>query len=103
MKLLDVKHKIDAYFNSVSAVEIVEQFEALGYQFDDADYHPVFDSEINKINVSFIKDSFVTNSYSLVQENITESCFTTIDLTSFEQEAPFTANATANIAYAIAA
>ncbi len=97
MKLSDIKHKIDAYFNSVSAVEIVEQFEALGYQFEHADYHPLFDSEINKINVSFVKDLFIPNSCSFVQDNIT-----TIHSTSFEQD-PFTANATANTAYAMAA
>jgi hypothetical protein len=35
MKLEDVKHLIDAYFEKVSGEEIIERFETLGYVFED--------------------------------------------------------------------
>ena len=35
MKLSDVKHQIDAYFNAVNPLDIVKQFEALGYEFEE--------------------------------------------------------------------
>ena len=35
MKLEDVKDKIDAYFAKTSSEEIIQQFEKLGYEFED--------------------------------------------------------------------
>jgi len=37
MKLADFKEQIDAYFERISPMEIVKQFEELGYEFEDID------------------------------------------------------------------
>lgn len=34
MKFSDIKEKIDAYFDSVSPMDIVRQFEEMGYEFE---------------------------------------------------------------------
>lgn len=79
MKLSDVKHDIDAYFDAVSASDIVKQLEALGYEFQDVVDEPFstgYDApsvkyiavESNKIEIALPtsiqycdEDSFSTN------------------------------------------
>lgn len=112
MKLSDVKHKIDAYFNSVSAAEIVKQFEALGYEFEDADYHPSLDYELNIISVSSISNLSISNNKMMDNDEIIVQfrdmkqtmSVEIMNLTKFLQEDSFiTSNLQSNIAYAMAA
>ena len=60
MKLEDVKDKIDAYFNSVSADEIVKQFETMGYEFE----------QINELeeHLSLITDEQFLQEWEVIEE-----------------------------------
>ncbi len=112
MKLSDVKHKIDAYFNSVSGGEIVRQFEALGYEFEEADEHPFFDYELNMIPVSSVSSLFIDTDFSsenddvLIQFRHSEQTMSIeiMNLDNLIEEDIFvTNNSNLNIAYAMAA
>ncbi|MCC6724996.1 MAG: hypothetical protein IT258_10835 [Saprospiraceae bacterium] len=50
MKLSDIKDKIDAYFDSVSPIEIVKRFEALGYEFEEIEEDNYVELHASKIN-----------------------------------------------------
>jgi hypothetical protein len=64
MKLSDVKHQIDTYFNSVNPLDIVKQFEVLGYEFEDADYLPFDDYIVTFKAIKSTQKVFSLENYS---------------------------------------
>ncbi len=53
MKLSDVKEKIDAYFDSVSPMDIVRKFEALGYEFEKIEEENAIEFHASKIKRTY--------------------------------------------------
>ena len=45
MNLASVKKQIDAYFDTVNPQELVQRFEALGYEFEDESFSFTFSAE----------------------------------------------------------
>ena len=45
MNLASVKKQIDAYFDNINPQELVQRFEALGYEFEDESFSFTFSTE----------------------------------------------------------
>ncbi|MCU0443641.1 MAG: hypothetical protein MUE85_01890 [Microscillaceae bacterium] len=71
MKLIDVKDKIDAYFDKVSVQEIITQFEELGYEFEDLNDDYIL--HVSKVELYFQeKPLSVVEGYVDYQTNKTD-------------------------------
>lgn len=73
MKLLELKQKIDSYFERVHPLDIVSQFEALGYVFEDIEDDYIIQVSRNTVNKNFVEKSKI--GFDFVEVRIDKQVF----------------------------